>query len=199
MIQTKRKSGILLLLLFVFTGLIALYLNNNNKGSAAMPVKVESNFFHEELQAYDIHLNDEMNEKVIELSKIYNNEQRRGVAIEMLEKSIENHYINSGDFVADIGSGSGFWTFPVSRIVGINGKVYSIDIDPIAHMTQLALKRKMMKKTDYTYSNIINILNNNTDFFIPEKVDVVLISDIHWYHNQPNTLTDSDLVKKEKT
>ena len=38
--------------------------------------------------------------------------------------------IKPGDTVADIGAGSGYHTFRMSRAVGPKGKVYAVDIQP---------------------------------------------------------------------
>jgi ubiquinone/menaquinone biosynthesis C-methylase UbiE len=35
-----------------------------------------------------------------------------------------------GEVIADVGCGTGRWTFPLARAVGANGRVYAVDIDP---------------------------------------------------------------------
>jgi ubiquinone/menaquinone biosynthesis C-methylase UbiE len=39
--------------------------------------------------------------------------------------------ISEGDVVIDIGAGNGFWTIPLSRVVGPSGKVFAADIEPV--------------------------------------------------------------------
>jgi hypothetical protein len=48
--------------------------------------------------------------------------QRPGLVLDALD-------IERGDKVADVGSGSGYFTFLVARKVGVTGKVYAVDID----------------------------------------------------------------------
>jgi ubiquinone/menaquinone biosynthesis C-methylase UbiE len=42
---------------------------------------------------------------------------------------LERFPIRSGDAVADIGSGPGFFTVPIAEIVGHQGRVYAIDVE----------------------------------------------------------------------
>src|SRR3954471_21589586 len=49
---------------------------------------------------------------------------------ERASKLLPSLKIKPGDVVADIGAGSGFYTFTLSRIVGPKGKVYATDIQP---------------------------------------------------------------------
>ncbi len=44
------------------------------------------------------------------------------------EKNIEYLHLKEGDVVADFGSGSGHYIYPVSEAVGESGKVYAVDI-----------------------------------------------------------------------
>src|SRR5207247_10804347 len=39
-------------------------------------------------------------------------------------------HVAPGQGVADIGSGSGYFTMPFARAVGVKGKVYAVDIEP---------------------------------------------------------------------
>jgi ubiquinone/menaquinone biosynthesis C-methylase UbiE len=42
--------------------------------------------------------------------------------------NVNKFSLNSGDFVADFGAGSGFYTLAASDVVGDSGKVYAIDV-----------------------------------------------------------------------
>lgn len=46
------------------------------------------------------------------------------------EQVIQALHIQPGDQVADLGSGSGYFTFRLADAVGPTGKVYAVDIDP---------------------------------------------------------------------
>lgn len=39
--------------------------------------------------------------------------------------------VTSGAMVADIGAGTGFWTRPLSQLVGPTGRVYAVDVEPV--------------------------------------------------------------------
>jgi len=42
--------------------------------------------------------------------------------------NVSQFSLNSGDYVADFGAGSGFYTLAISEVVGSSGKVYAIDV-----------------------------------------------------------------------
>jgi arsenite methyltransferase len=52
--------------------------------------------------------------------------------------------LKAGDRVADLGAGSGYFTFRLARAVGPAGKVYAVDIDPdmIAYLGERAKEEK---------------------------------------------------------
>jgi predicted methyltransferase len=52
-------------------------------------------------------------------------------------------YIKKGQVVADLGCGSGYYTLPVSEIVGSEGKVYAVDLGKKSVRT---LKKKADKR-----------------------------------------------------
>lgn len=64
------------------------------------------------------------------------------------EKNIKHLNLKEGDVVADFGSGSGHYVFPLSNVVGEPGKVYAVDI-------QKSLLMKIGK--DLTQKGIQNI------------------------------------------
>ncbi len=39
--------------------------------------------------------------------------------------------IASGAVAVDIGAGTGYWTLPLSQLVGVEGMVYAVDVEPI--------------------------------------------------------------------
>lgn len=55
------------------------------------------------------------------------------------QKVIQSLQIRAGDHVADLGSGSGYFTFRLAEAAGAGGKVYAVDID--AEMNELVAKR----------------------------------------------------------
>ena len=61
------------------------------------------------------------------------------------EKNIEQLGLTPGMKVADLGSGSGFYTIASARLVGTSGLVYSIDIqkDLLTRIKTEASKQKL--------------------------------------------------------
>jgi ubiquinone/menaquinone biosynthesis C-methylase UbiE len=47
------------------------------------------------------------------------------------ERALQALALNPGASVVDVGAGTGFWTLPLSRLVGVNGTVYAVDVEPI--------------------------------------------------------------------
>lgn len=48
------------------------------------------------------------------------------------ERIVESFGLKPGDHVADFGAGHGYFTIPIARLVGTEGKVYAVDIQKSA-------------------------------------------------------------------
>jgi arsenite methyltransferase len=84
--------------------------------------------------------------------------------------------IGPGDRVADLGSGSGYFTFRLADAVGPGGKVYAVDIDQ--DMVELIAKRVRQE----TRSNIEPVLATPNDPLLPKNgVDLIFTSNT--YHH----------------
>jgi ubiquinone/menaquinone biosynthesis C-methylase UbiE len=83
--------------------------------------------------------------------------------------------LKPGEVVADIGSGSGYFTLRVAAHVGETGRVYGVDVDP--EMVQ-HLNRRVR---DAGVRNVQVILADPDDPLLPEPVDRFLIVDT-WHH-----------------
>jgi ubiquinone/menaquinone biosynthesis C-methylase UbiE len=96
--------------------------------------------------------------------------------------------LKPGEMVADIGSGSGYFTFRVAQHVGPTGRVYAVDINK----EMLAYLEKRMRELKVT--NVTPILARPNDPLLPTPVDRFLIVDV-WHHieDQPGYLA---LMKK---
>lgn len=81
--------------------------------------------------------------------------------------------LNSGNSIADVGCGIGYFTFPASKIVGPNGKVYACDIST-------EMLEEVKKKIESNSATNIEIVQTK-EYKIPlndSLVDFVLISNV---------------------
>jgi ubiquinone/menaquinone biosynthesis C-methylase UbiE len=84
--------------------------------------------------------------------------------------------IRPGDRVADLGSGSGYFTLRLARAVGPEGRVYAVDVDP--EMNEY-LKQRVAQEG---LANVEVILGRFEDPLLPDGgVDLVLVVDT--YHH----------------
>jgi cyclopropane fatty-acyl-phospholipid synthase-like methyltransferase len=85
--------------------------------------------------------------------------------------------LKPGEVIADIGSGSGYFTLRVAAHVGDGGRVYGVDIDPemVRHLNR--------RVCDAGLRNVHALLADPDDPLLPEPVDRFLIVDT-WHHNE---------------
>jgi len=88
--------------------------------------------------------------------------------------------LKSGDCVADIGAGSGYYTRKLAKLVGEKGVIYAVDIQP--EMLEL-LTNKM---AELKIRNVKPILGTVTDPKLPSaSVDLVLMVDVYHEFDYP--------------
>ena len=88
--------------------------------------------------------------------------------------------LQPGEVVADIGAGSGYFTWRMARIVGPMGKVYAVDIQQ--EMLDL-LMRNLGKRR---ISNAVPVLGTITDPRLPANtVDTALMVDVYHEFDHP--------------
>jgi ubiquinone/menaquinone biosynthesis C-methylase UbiE len=84
--------------------------------------------------------------------------------------------LKAGDRVADIGSGSGYFTLRLARAVGPSGKVYAVDIDRAMNEDLAA------RASEAGLANIETVDARAEDPMLPEaSVDLLFVSDA--YHH----------------
>ena len=93
--------------------------------------------------------------------------------------------LKPGEAIADIGAGSGYFTFRFSLFVGERGKIYAVDISPdmILHINR--------RIRDLKLNNVISILSDPDDPLLADRsVDRFFFCD-SWHHigNQPKYLS----------
>lgn len=105
------------------------------------------------------------------------------------EEVIQALMIKPGDQVADLGSGSGYFTFRLADAVGPTGRVYAVDVD--ADMN--ADLGKQVK--DKGYQHIEILLAQPNDPGLPDK-SINLIFSSNAYHHLENRTTYFANVRK---
>lgn len=99
---------------------------------------------------------------------------------------IESLALKPGEVVADIGAGSGYFTWRMARIIGPTGKVLAVDIQQ--EMLDL-LMRNMAKRR---ISNAVPILGTVTDPKLPPNVvDTILMVDVYHEFDHPFEMVDA--------
>ena len=103
---------------------------------------------------------------------------------EHCSKLIEALKLKPGDIVADVGAGSGYYSFRIAERVKTDGKVLAVDIQP----EMLDLIRKRTKQTNAT--NVEPILGPLTDPKLPAGgVDLSLLVDVYHEFSHPYEMT----------
>lgn len=89
--------------------------------------------------------------------------------------------LKPGEVIADIGAGSGYFTFHLARHVGEKGKVYAVDISPdmILHINRRIREAKA--------NNVVSVLAEPADPLLPDQsVNRFFICDV-WHHVENQT------------
>jgi arsenite methyltransferase len=98
------------------------------------------------------------------------------------DRVIQSLQIRPGDRIADIGSGAGYFVFPLAKAVGPDGKVYAVDVDP--EMNDLVAERAKKERT----VNVEVILAKPDDPRLP-SAGVDLIFSSNTYHHLDNRIS----------
>jgi precorrin-6B methylase 2 len=100
--------------------------------------------------------------------------------------------LKPGDVVADVGAGSGYFTFRLAEAVGPKGKVLAVDIQP----EMLDIIRRKMKARGV--SNVEPVLGAEADPKLPAGgVDLILLVDVYHEFSFPYEMT-VEMVKALK-
>ncbi|MGN6716769.1 MAG: class I SAM-dependent methyltransferase [Candidatus Binatia bacterium] len=89
--------------------------------------------------------------------------------------------IKPGEVIADIGAGSGYFTFRLAQHVGTKGKVYAVDVSPdmILH-----INRRMR---ELNVGNVVSVLSDPDDPLLPVRsIDRFFFSE-SWHHIENQT------------
>jgi precorrin-6B methylase 2 len=92
--------------------------------------------------------------------------------------------LKEGDIVADIGAGTGYFSFPIAAKVGPKGKVQAVEIQQ--EMLDIIAKRMKEQKVD----NIDLVLGTETDPKLKDSsVDLMLMVDVYHEFSDPYAMT----------
>mgnify|MGYP001278366935 CR=1 FL=1 len=88
--------------------------------------------------------------------------------------------LKPGEVIADIGAGSGYFTFRLARHVSERGTIYAVDVSPdmILHINR-AIR-------DLKVTNVVSILADPADPLLPVAVNRFFFSD-SWHHIDDQT------------
>ena len=84
-----------------------------------------------------------------------------------VDKKVNRWHINPGDVVVDVGCGPGSYLRAASALVGDEGKVYAVDIHPLAIRTvQKKIREQRLANVIalLTQNNHISLADNTADF-----------------------------------
>jgi ubiquinone/menaquinone biosynthesis C-methylase UbiE len=114
------------------------------------------------------------------------------LAEERTDKLIKALNLKPGLVVADIGAGSGYFTFPIAKKIGPKGKIYAVDIQK----EMLAIIRKRMARGKVT--NIEPVLGTEADPKLPaNSIDLIFMVDVYHEFSHPFEMTEA-MVKALK-
>jgi SAM-dependent methyltransferase len=94
--------------------------------------------------------------------------------------------LQRGDWVADIGAGTGYFSWRMAKEVGSEGKVYAVDVQP----EMLEILREKMKERSVT--NVVPVLGSMTDPRLPPgSVDLVIMVDVYHEFSHPYEMMEA--------
>jgi SAM-dependent methyltransferase len=99
------------------------------------------------------------------------------------EKAIRLLKLKPGMVVADVGAGTGYYTFRMARLVGSAGKVYANDIQP----EMLARMRRKVEREKI--SNVELVSGTETDPHLPaQALDYIVLVDVYHEFSHPQEM-----------
>ncbi|MDB4476632.1 class I SAM-dependent methyltransferase [Rhodopirellula sp.] len=102
---------------------------------------------------------------------------------EQASESFKQLEIAEGMSVCDLGCGNGYWTLPMARDVGEDGRVYAVDIQ------REMLQKLRQRSSKYKLNNIEPVLGEVDDPNLPaDKLDLVLMVDVYHEFSHPESM-----------
>lgn len=102
------------------------------------------------------------------------------------DKLVDLLGLQPGDFVADVGAGTGYLSWRLAEKVGPSGKVFAVDIQP--EMIQL-LRENMRQRG---LQNVVPVLGMEADpNLAPASIDLVIMVDVYHEFSFPYEMTQA--------
>ncbi len=75
------------------------------------------------------------------------------------QKNIEQFGLGKGNYVADFGTGSGFYAFAAAEIIGVSGKVYAVDVqkDLLARIKSEAINVRHLNNIEIIWADLEHV------------------------------------------
>lgn len=111
------------------------------------------------------------------------------------QKIVDSFGIDSGNIVADFGSGAGYFTLPLAKAVGAKGKIFAVDVLPSA----LDVVSKKAGMENLTNIEIVqsDLEKENSTKIMDSSVDFVIISNLLFQlENKANIFREAKRVLK---
>lgn len=111
----------------------------------------------------------------------------------VIDQLIRYECLKKGINIVDFGGGTGYYSLLFSQIVGVDGKVYLVDMNLTTLQNALQVIRynnSVLVKSGIrkNYTNIIPVLSSINDFFVTDNsIDTVFICAVHCFHNYDRT------------
>jgi ubiquinone/menaquinone biosynthesis C-methylase UbiE len=119
-------------------------------------------------------------------------ERKVRVKEERTDKLLKALDLKPGMVIADVGAGSGYFSFPMAKQVGPKGKVLAVDIQK----EMLDIIRRRMKRDKVT--NVEPVLETETSPKLPaNSVDLILMVDVYHEFSRPFEMAEA-MVKALK-
>jgi ubiquinone/menaquinone biosynthesis C-methylase UbiE len=129
-------------------------------------------------------------------------ERPKRVEEERTDKLLKILPLKAGMVVADVGAGSGYFTFPMARKVGLKGTVYAVDVQKemlaiIQRKRSTRLRFAVPMGVRYMIDvpkvlNVEPVLGTITDPKLPAgKVDLILMVDVYHEFSHPYEMTEA--------
>ena len=106
-----------------------------------------------------------------------------------VDRVVQALHLTPGMRVADVGAGTGLFSWPLAREVGKDGVVYAVDVNPVllGHIDRIATAKGL--------ANVRTVLAAEDDPLLPEPVDLVFLCAT--LHNIEDRAAYLDTLRRE--